>query len=253
MHINSKLASCVLALLAPVTFADAASADENETALAFDYSYVEIQFLHTNFNTDEFTLEAAGTTGTFTDATSNGFGIAGAYGQALGASDLVGYVAGDFMSYDAELGVALQGGINGNGIAPVQFREWRIAAGIAFEATDWLALNAEAGYLNTDVTFEGINGLGAQIGLNTLNLEGQGLDLRTGFRAKTSARTEVFGFVRYNPNGKIENTGLDEIGFTDEIRFTAGARYRITENVSFGASYEFGEPGTVRLSARFSF
>ncbi len=237
------------AVLAVLT---ATPADAEDTS-RFDYTYVEAQFLHTNFDTDEFTISAAGTTGTFTDATSNGFGLEGAFGSQMFAENVTVYTVADYMSFDTDLGVSLQGTITGNGFVPVDFTEWRLGAGVAYEATPRFALTLEGGYLSTKAEFGSINGLGGPIGLQGFDLSSAGLDVRLGFRAAPIDQVELFGFVRHNPHGEIENTGAAAIEFVSEFRYTLGGRYRFTEHFSAGAEYEYGEPGTARLSVRYSF
>ena len=226
----------------------------NEETSNFDYSYLEAQFLHTNFDTDEFTVTNAGTVGTFTDATSNGFGLEGAFGGAVFGDSLNGYVIGDFMSFDADLGAHMQGVITGSGNVPVDFTEWRLGGGVAYELDPRFAVFAEAGYLNTKIEFGSISGIaGGPIGLQGLDLSDGGIDLRIGFRAVPIDHVELFGNVRHNPHGEIENTGPANIGFASEFRYTLGGRYRFSDHMSVGAEYEFGEPGTARLSVRYSF
>ncbi|TNE37865.1 MAG: hypothetical protein EP345_18440 [Sphingomonadales bacterium] len=248
-HTKKHLMVGLVAILAVTSGSALAQAEHG-----FDYSYVEAQFLHTNFDTDEFTVTGAGTTGVFTDATSNGFGFEAAVGSHMIGETFAVYGIADYMAFETDLGVAMTGVVSGNGMAPVEFSELRLGAGMAYEVDPRAALFFEAGYLRTEAEFSGVNGLpGGTIGLQGLDLSGSGLDLRAGVRVMPVGNVELFGYVRHNPNGEVVNAGPASLEYDSELRYTFGGRYRFTDYVSAGAEYEFGEPGTARLSLRYSF
>lgn len=229
-----------------------AFAEDNSTA-KFDYTYIEVQFIHTNFGTDDFIVSAAGTTGVFSDSTSNAFGFEGSLGTKIKDSNVTLYAIGEFMTYDTDLGVAFSGGIVGFGSAPVEFTEWLIGGGVAFEPKSWASLYAQVGYLSTEVEFSAVTGVGTPIGLIGFGLEGQGIDARIGARFLVSDRSELNGYVRYNPHGEVINSSATTIAYEGDLRYSFGYRYRFTDHFSLGARYEFGEPGTLRIGARYSF
>ncbi len=248
-HTKQNLMTGLVAILA-VANGSALAQDQR----GFDYTYVEAQFLHTNFDTDEFTVTAAGTTGVFTDATSNGFGFEAAFGGHMFGETFAFYGIADYMAFETDLGVAMTGAVTGNGMAPIEFSELRVGAGMSYEVDPRAALFVEAGYLRTETEFSGVNGLpGGAIGLQGLDLSGSGIDLRAGVRVMPINNVELFGHIRHNPNGEVVNAGPATLEYDSELRYTLGGRYRLTDQFSAGAEYEFGKPGTARLSVRYSF
>lgn len=254
----------VIALLA-LTTGPIAAAEEKP---ALGYSYIEGAFAHDNFNANGVIIndrDGIGNTsddnfGSLRDATGSGGGVRLSFTLPVGSEKLGFHAVADFLqtSHDAGIVVAEQNGfLFASGAVALKQKEIRAALGMHSKGNDRFSLFAELGITNNQVDF-GEAVLGVSTGSVTADLAAASgtrtaLDARVGARGIIFSRTEILGYVRYNGNGKLEAEDDGTIGFAGKVIAGAGVYYPVSSRFRLGGDYEFGQPGRLRLVARFSF
>lgn len=238
----------VLIIMAPYV----SNAQENDTKL-FSYDYVELAYVHNNFNSDDVTLSNESLNATIGESTGNGGSVKASY-QIVDIEKVGIYVTGEYYQTTHQSGIAFTGNSIANGTISVLQQEYRVGVGSFINIHKNIDIFGEVAYLDQENTLKDFAlNTGQQGDLRSVSFSGKGVDVRLGFRAKITESFEVNGYVRRHPFGRIDRTSVDVLNFENQFKGNLGVRWYAMNNISIGADYEFGKPGHLRLGARLEF
>lgn len=219
----------------------------------FSYTYVDLAFIHNNFNSDDVTLSNDNLNATIGESTGNGGSLKVSF-ELLNKEKIGLYVAGEYYQTSHKSGIGFTGSTIANGTISVRQKEFRLGAGTFFHLHEKIDIYGEISYLKQKNTLNDfVVDTGQQGDLTSVSFSGSNIDLRLGFRAKLTDSFEVNGYVRRHPFGKVDQTSTAILNFKNQYKANFGVRWYALKNVSIGADYEFGKPGHLRLGARIEF
>lgn len=228
------------------------NSQEKDTKL-FSYNYVELTYVHNNFNSDDVTLTNENLNATIGESTGNGGSFKASY-QIVNIEKAGIYLTGEYYQTSHRSGIGFTGETIANGTISVSQQEYRVGVGSFLNIHKNIDIFGEIAYLNQKNTLNDFElNTGQQGDLRPVSFSGKNVDMRLGFRAKITERFELNGYVRRHPFGRIDRTSVDVLNFDNQFKGNLGVRWYAMQNISIGADYEFGKPGHLRLGARLEF